>query len=307
MAKWTTTHIPDLNGKIFLITGANSGLGYESAKVLIAKRGRVIMACRNLKKGEEAVRAIRKEIEEGDPDLRKLDLSDLKSIEEFASAIRKDYRKIDVLMNNAGIMATPYGKTAQGFEKQFGTNHLGHFALTGKLLDLLKNTPESRIVNVSSIASRKGKMDFSDLMGEKNYAPMKAYRQSKLANLYFTMELHRRLREHKARTIAVAAHPGVSATNLHRAMQLNETLTSIYENLFSGLLPSAAKGALSQLYAATSPEAKPGGYYGPGGWFEASGYPAEASVPRQALDREVAERLWELSEKLTGVQYDFSS
>jgi NAD(P)-dependent dehydrogenase (short-subunit alcohol dehydrogenase family) len=209
-------------------------------------------------------------------------------------------------MNNAGIMATPYGKTEQGFEKQIGINHLGHFALTGKLLDLLIQKPGSRVVNISSIAARKGKMNFEDLMGENNYKPKKAYRQSKLANLLFNLELQRRFEEHQAGTIAVAAHPGISATNLHKAMMLNKTLTSVYENFFQGLLPNSAKGALSQLYAATSPEVKAGGYYGPGGLFEASGYPAEARVPEQAQDRQAAQTLWKVSEELTGVKYKFN-
>ncbi|MBR9998542.1 MAG: SDR family oxidoreductase [Cyclobacteriaceae bacterium] len=301
MVEWTTSLIPDLAGKIILITGANSGLGFESAKALAGKGATVIMACRNLEKGEKARQQIREEIRGNDPDLRKLDLADLSSVEDFVSGIQSDYNRIDVLMNNAGIMATPYEKTKSGFEKQFGVNHLGHFALTGRLLNLLLKTPCSRVVNVSSMSSRRGKINFDNLMGERSYKPWRAYGQSKLANLLFTFELQRRIDAHQADIIAVAAHPGISATNLHRAMSVNESLKFIYDNLFKGLIPDAAKGALSQLYAATSPEAQPGGYYGPGGWFEAAGYPSVASVPAQAQDRETALRLWEISEKLTGV------
>ena len=306
MAEWTTEQIHDLNGKIFLITGANSGLGFESAKVLASKGGRVIMACRNLEKGGEAVRNIQRYTGGYKPDLRELDLADLKSVERFVAGIRKDYNRIDVLMNNAGIMATPYGKTKQGFEAQIGINHLGHFALTGMLFDRLANRPGSRIVNLSSIASRRGRMNFEDLMGEKRYRPMEAYRQTKLANLLFTLELDRRIRDHGIGMMALAAHPGIAATNLHKAVRANETLKSLYEKIFLKLLPGAEQGARSQLYAATSSDVVSGKYYGPSGWFEFSGSPGEAAIPLQALDQESATRLWAISEQLTGVRFDYS-
>jgi NAD(P)-dependent dehydrogenase (short-subunit alcohol dehydrogenase family) len=305
MTHWTTDSIPDQEGKVFIITGANSGLGYESARALAKKGAKIILACRNLEKGESARQKIRKETPGADLDLKELDLANLVSVAGFASEVRTKHKKLDVLMNNAGIMATPYGKTLDGFEQQLGINHLGHFALTGRLLGLLLKTPGSRIVNVSSKAARRGIIHFDDLMGENKYIPWERYGQSKLANLLFTFELHRRLQKHNLNLKVIAAHPGVSVTNLHQAMAMPGVLKTIYEKIFSVFLPDAARGALSQLYAATASEAQSGAYYGPGGWSEMAGYPSEARVPAQALNAKTAVRLWDISEELTGVKFRF--
>ncbi len=305
MNRWTARDIPDQDGKIFIITGANSGLGLASAKALASKKARIIMAIRNLEKGLKSQQDILDEIPRADLDLRELDLADLASINRFASGINSDYKKVDVLINNAGIMATPYRKTVDGFEQQFGTNHLGHFALTGKLLKLLLKTAGSRIVNVSSIAARRGKIYFDDLLAAHSYKPWNRYQQSKLANLLFTFELQRRLEANQLNLEVIAAHPGVSATNLHKAMDVNQHLISTYDILMKRLLPDAAKGALSILYASTDPHAHSGGYYGPGGWFELAGLPSEARVPKQAKDPDTAQKLWEISEKLTGIRFEF--
>jgi NAD(P)-dependent dehydrogenase (short-subunit alcohol dehydrogenase family) len=305
MTRWTTKNIPDQTGKIFLITGANSGLGFESVRALAEKGAKVIMACRNLEKGLRSRQEIWETIPGADLDLCELDLASLDSISRFVTGIYANYSHIDVLMNNAGIMATPYATTADGFEQQFGTNHLGHFALTGKLLKLLMNIPGSRVVNVASLAARQGKIFFDDLKGECSYNPWDRYRQSKLANLLFTFELKKRLDAGQVNVQVIAAHPGVSFTNLHRAMDMSPVLISSYDFLLKGLLPDATRGALSLLYAAAAPDAKSGGYYGPGGWFEVAGFPSYAQIPSQAKDQDTAEKLWKISEKLTGVRYDF--
>ena len=307
MSSWTNRDIPDQEGKIFIITGANSGLGFESTKALADKKAKVIMACRNLEKGKRSQQEIRDVIPGADLDLRELDLADLSSISGFASGIISDYKNIDVLINNAGIMATPYCKTVDGFEQQLGINHLGHFALTGKLLKLLLKSPGCRIVNVSSLAARRGKIYFDDLQAVYSYNSWDRYQQSKLANLLFTFELKRRIEMHNLNLKILAAHPGVSATNLHKGMDMNQHLISIYDILMKRLLPDAAKGALSILYSATDPHARSGGYYGPGGWFELAGLPSEARVPKQAKDPDLAEELWEVSEKITGVKFEYET
>jgi NAD(P)-dependent dehydrogenase (short-subunit alcohol dehydrogenase family) len=307
MSSWTISNIPDQEGKLFIITGANSGLGFESTKALAEKKAKVVMACRNLEKGLRSQHEIRNVIPGEDLDLRELDLADLSSINRFVTGIQSDYKNVDVLINNAGIMATPYGKTTDGFEQQLGTNHLGHFALTGKLLKLLLKSPGSRIVNVSSIAARRGKIYFNDLQAVYSYKPWDRYQQSKLANLLFTFELKRRIDAHNLNLKIMAAHPGVSATNLHKGMYINQRLISTYDILMKWLLPDAAKGALSILYSATDPHARSGGYYGPGGLFELAGLPSEAHIPKQAKDPDVAEELWEVSENITAVKFEYQA
>ena len=214
--KWTLDNIPDLSGKIMIVTGGNSGLGYESVKALAMKGAEVVLASRSLDKGEQAKQEILKAIPEAKIVVMELDLSDLSSVINFVTAFRKNFSKLDVLLNNAGIMMTPYFKTTDGFEAQFGTNHLGHFALTGLLSDLILSTPGSRIVNVSSGAHKSGAMDFDNLQFEngRGYTPMKAYGRSKLSNLLFTYELQRKLESARKDTISVAAHPGIAMTNL---------------------------------------------------------------------------------------------
>jgi len=267
MDRWDTRNITDQHNKIFIITGANSGLGLASARVLAKKGAKVIMACRNLEKGSQSLQKIRDEFPGADLDLRELDLADLRSVADFASGILKDYDTLDVLINNAGIMATPFAVTADGFERQFGTNHLGHFALTGKLLQRLLKTRKSRVVNVSSLAARSGKIFFDDLEGKEHYSAMERYRQSKLANLLFTFELKRKLEQHDIPLQVIAAHPGVSATNLHRAMNLPTAIISIYDIFLEWLLPDADKGSLSILFAATDPAARSGASSLRAGWF----------------------------------------
>ena len=241
MADWSLNTIPPQKGKVILITGGNSGLGYESALTLARAGATVIISARNEAKGQSALAAIQAEVSGATVDLLALDLADLASIRQAATTFRQRYDKLDVLMNNAGVMATPYQKTVDGFEMQFGTNHLGHFALTGQLLDLLLNTPESRVVNVSSNLHMRGQMNFADLHGEQGYERWGAYNQSKLANLLFTYELQRKLAQHGASTIAVGAHPGYAATNLQSGSgRLYSGLMWVANKLFA---QSAAAGA----------------------------------------------------------------
>src|SRR5512139_1712601 len=267
-SNWTAENIPDLAGKIAIVTGANSGIGYEMARALARKEATVILACRNKVKGEAAVRQIAEEYAEAQAELMQLDLSDLASVHRFADEFTSHYDRLDILINNAGIMAIPFGKTADGFELQFGTNHLGHFALTGLLLDLSLHTPQARIATVSSIVHRFGRIDFDNLNGEKRYSRSGAYAQSKLANLLFTYELQRRLKGAGVDTMAVAAHPGWTATNLQTHSLLYRTLNPI-------MAQQTRMGALPALYAATAPDVQGGDYYGPRGWQELGGYPTK--------------------------------
>ena len=294
--KWKFENILDQSGKIVIVTGANSGLGYEVAKALALKGAHVVMACRNLEKAEKAKNQILFEYPEVYLEIIQLDLSDLSSIRKFAEEFKSKHERLDILCNNAGVMMTPQQKTADGFEMQFGTNHLGHFALTGLSLDLLINTVNSRIVTMSSFAHKLGEINFEDINLEKNYNRTKAYEQSKLANLLFAYELQRKLEAAGKSTISNASHPGWTRTNLQRNVLFFRVL-----NPFLSMKPS--KGALSMLYAATAPEAEGGKYYGPGGLFEIKGYPKEAKSNDTSHDLETAKRLWELSEELTGISY----
>jgi len=303
--KWSFEHIPDLSGKVIIVTGGNSGLGYESVKAFAAKGAEVIMTSRSLAKGEKARDGILKDHPDGRIELMQLDLGDLESVRRFADSFRERYRRLDVLLNNAGIMMTPYFRTKEGFEGQFGTNHLGHFALTGLLLDLLLHTEESRVVNVSSIAHKKGDIDFENLQFEdtSEYTRTRAYQRSKLANLLFTYELQRKLEKAGKKTISVAAHPGVAMTNLASHLT-GKFLYRLFTPLFRMMLQSQAMGALPQIRASVDPGVKGGQYYGPGDRKEFRGHPVVVSSTEASHDQEVAARLWEVSERLTGVKFE---
>lgn len=295
--KWDVTQMADQTGRVAIVTGANSGIGFETAKQLAKKGATVVMACRNQAKGETAADAIRSEKIAGSVQVMALDLSSLASVRAFAAEFCGKFDRLDLLINNAGVMALPKRvETADGFEMQFGTNHLGHFALTGLLFDLLTKTPESRVVNVSSGAHRAGRMAWDDLQSQRSYSPFVAYSQSKLANLLFTNELQRRLDRAGVKTLATAAHPGWTATNL----QTHSGLAGLL-NPFFGQKPPM--GALPTLYAATEPSVVPMGYYGPDGLMEMRGYPKPVGTSGSAQAQAAAARLWDLSEALTGVAF----
>lgn len=305
MAKnWTFENIPDLQGKTIIVTGGNSGLGYESVKAFALKGATVILACRNLAKGEKAKNEILKANPSGEIQVMQLDLANLTSVEAFAKKFASEHKQLDVLLNNAGIMATPNIKTDDGFEAQLGTNHLGHFALTGHLLPLLKGTPQSRVVNVSSLAHKGGKMDFNDLMFEKcrKFKPMRAYGQSKLANLLFTYELQRFFEANNIDCIAVAAHPGGSNTRLANHFETNKFMEAV-SKIARGAMQPAAKGALPQIRASVDANVKGGDYFGPSGIGELFGYPVLVKSNAASHNEENARKLWAVSEKLTGVKY----
>ncbi len=308
MSTFSDGDVPDQSKKIFVITGANSGIGYEAALVLAKKGADVTLACRSVDKAEAAVGLMRMAVPDATLRVRPLDLSDLASVRAFAETFHKEHDKLDCLINNAGVMALPRTLTKDGFEMQIGTNHLGHFALTGLLLDRLTAAREARVVTVSSQAHRVGTIDFEDMMGERRYDKWRAYGQSKLANLLFTLGLSRRLREKHRNVRAVAAHPGYAATDLQRRgpeaekSRLMGSLMAASNAIFA---QSASKGALPTLRAATDPSAESGDYFGPGGLFESFGSPVKVRGNGKSQDIAVADRLWEVSEKLTGVRYAF--
>jgi NAD(P)-dependent dehydrogenase (short-subunit alcohol dehydrogenase family) len=294
--RWIDKNIPAQDGKLFLVTGANSGLGYESTRGLARKGATVLMACRSLKKGKEAAETIKGENPRGELRLMELDLADLSSVRKFAEEFQTRYDRLDALVNNAGVMATPYGKTADGFELQFGINHLGHFALTGLLLDVLKATPESRVVTVSSYAHWFGWINFGDLNAEKFYYRWMAYTQSKLANLLFAYELQRQLVRAGEDMVSVAAHPGSTVTQLQQYTRLFTFINGLI-----GHGPQQA--ALPILYAAAHPDVHGGDYFGPNGFLGQRGYPHKALSSPIARNEKTARRLWEVSESMTGVKY----
>jgi len=289
--KWTPDAIGPQSGRTVLVTGANSGIGFETARVLAEKGAGVVLACRNPDKGREALSRVT-----GDATLMALDLASLESVAAFAEAFAARFDALDLLVNNAGVMVPPFGRTADGFETQFGTNHLGHFALTARLLPMLKDRPGARIVTISSMAHRWGRMDFGNLNAEKRYRAWPAYGQSKLANLLFTYELERRLRAAGAGAIAVAAHPGWTATNLQ-----GDGLFMRACNRVLAMEPLA--GALPTLMAATDPDVRGGDYVGPDGPFGLRGAPTKVASTKASHDPEAARRLWEVSEALTGVRF----
>jgi len=294
---WTPANIPDLTGRIAIVTGANSGIGFETAAALARKGVAVIMACRNLQKAQPAASQIRRSNPPGPLDVIRLDLGDLESVRRFVTIFRERYDRLDLLINNAGIMHPPFEQTTQGFESQFGVNHLGHFALTGQLLDMLMQTPGSRVVTVSSVAHRMGRINFADLNWEKRYLAWLAYGQSKLANLLFAYELQRRLAASGSGILSVAAHPGWTATNLQAQSAL-----SMFFNPIIGQKPPM--GALPTLYAATADGVQGGEYFGPDGFFELRGYPKRVTSNARSHDEAVAARLWQVSVDLTGVNYE---
>ncbi|MCL4435086.1 MAG: oxidoreductase [Thaumarchaeota archaeon] len=288
------------------MTGANSGLGYEVTKGLAAKGARVVMGCRSLEKGGSAVEHIQKEVPDASLTLMKLDLADLSAVRDFSSKCKKEYSSLDILCNNAGIMQAPRGQTADGFETHLGINHLGHFALTGLLIDGLLNTRGSRVVTVSSNAHKLGSVDFDNLGLSSRYSRTGAYARSKLANLLFTYELQRRLENSRLPTISVAAHPGLSATNLQTTgpkMGNGHFFVWMYKIVDRILAQSAQMGALPLLYAATAEDVRGGDYIGPdglGGW---RGYPKKTKSNKKSHDEESAKQLWDISTELTKVQY----
>lgn len=291
MSRWDTSNVADQTGRTFIVTGANSGLGAATARALAAAGANVVLACRNVAKAELVAAPL------GDRAIvRKLDLADLASVREFAAATDR----ADVLINNAGVLALPELRTADGFEMQVGTNYLGHFALTGLLLDKIS----ARIVTVASSAHLIGKIDLDDLNWERRkYQRWQAYGQAKLANLMFARELHRRLTAVGSPQISVAAHPGYASTELQSHTESIQDAVMWLGNLL--LAQNAEMGSLPTLYAATA-DIEPGGYYGPTGFLGLRGYPGAAGSSKAARDEAVARGLWELSEKLTGVTYDFA-
>lgn len=303
---WTEASIPDQSGKTFVVTGGNSGIGYEAAVALARKRAHVVLACRSPQRAGDALASLKGAVPGASVEVMQLDLASLKSIRAFAEAYRGKHAKLHGLVNNAGLMALPYTKTEDGFEMQLGTNHLGHFALTGLLLPTLLETEGARIVSVASQAHRMGRMHWDDLMGERRYEAWEWYGQSKLANLLFVYELQRRLEGAGKKTIALACHPGYSATALqHKGPEMEGSkLKGAIMSIGNALLAqSSAMGALPTLRAATDPDAKGGEYYGPRGLGEFVGYPKKVSSNRLSHDREQQKRLWDESVKLTGVQY----
>lgn len=299
--KWSQADIPDQSGRTVVVTGANTGLGYHTAAALAFHGARVVLAVRNLEKGNAALSRIVAAKPDADITLTQLDLSSLASVRRAAEELRGAYPRIDLLINNAGVMWTPKELTADGFELQFGTNHLGHFALTGLLLDHLLKVRGSRVVTVSSLGHRmRAAIHFDDLQWERSYSRIGAYGQSKLANLLFTYELQRRLSAAAAPTVAVAAHPGGSATELARNVpRILRPLNMLAPLLFQ----SAEAGALPTLRAATDPTVQGGQYYGPDGLGEQRGHPKLVQSSAQSHDAELQRRLWSVSEELTDVKF----
>lgn len=299
--KWTSDNIPDQSGRVALITGANSGIGFQTAMMLAKKQAEVVLACRNMDEGKQAMQKINLHCTGAKTSLVKLDLADLHSIAECAQHVQDTFPQLDLLINNAGVMVPPLTRTKQGYELQFGTNHLGHFALTGRLLPLIINTWGSRVVSVSSIGARIGKIHFDDLnYDRRSYSAWFAYGQSKLAELLFIQELAGRLHQNGLETIAVAAHPGGSPTNLQRnsGFFMRKILTPL-------IAQKPVNAALPSLRAACDPNVANGSFWGPSGCFGLTGSPEKAVMPKRALDPDVAGKLWDVSERLTGVTFHF--
>jgi NAD(P)-dependent dehydrogenase (short-subunit alcohol dehydrogenase family) len=298
--KWTASDMPDQSGKLAIVTGANSGLGRITALELARHGAEVVVASRNVQKGEEAAAEIAAVASGPSPRVSELDLGSLESVRAFAA--EHSDRPLDLLVNNAGVMMTPRRETSDGFELQLGTNHLGHFALTGLLLDALQRADAGRIVTVSSNEHKGGRIDFDNLQLEHDYSPRDSYQRSKLANAVFAVELDRRLRAAGSSVTSVFAHPGYAATNLQSTgpTGLMKGLLAISNRLVA---QSAERGALPILYAATSPDVEPGGYYGPDGFGEFRGFPELTKAIPEAYDDATAARLWDVSEELTGVSY----
>jgi NAD(P)-dependent dehydrogenase (short-subunit alcohol dehydrogenase family) len=302
--KWTAKDIPDQSGRVAVVTGANSGLGLVTARELARAGATVVLTARDTAKGEQALASIREAVPGAEVRAQELDLADLSSVRSFAEAFGSN--PLDLLINNAGLMAPPRRLTKDGFESQFGTNHLGHFALTGLLMPSLLGAPEPRVVTVSSTAHRAGQIDFDDLQREHKYNNWRAYGQSKLANLMFCFELQRRATEAGTALKSNAAHPGYARTNLQFAAPTarDKAVMTVTNLLFA---QSAEMGALPTLYAATVADLPGGTFVGPGGFMEQRGHPKVVTAVAKAYDEDVWRRLWEVSEELTGVHYAFGA
>lgn len=304
MKKWTTSNIPQRNGGLAVITGSTEGIGFEDALALSLAGWNVIMMGRNPEKGVESIAKIHQINPKAKVSFEKIDLANLSYIKAFASKMISKGQAIDLLINNAGVMTPPKRlETADGFELQFGTNHIGHFALTAQLLPLLRKSPDARVVTVSSIANREGIINFDDLQSKSSYAPGKAYSQAKLANLMFALELQRQSEKHGWGIVSMAAHPGVSRTNLLITGAGRWSAAGMARTFLPFLFQPSAQGALPTLYAATSPEAKGGVYYGPNKMFETRGFPSVAKIPAQAEDVNVSLKLWDTSQELAKVEF----
>lgn len=307
--KWTLDQMPLQGGRTAIVTGANSGLGFHVARALALRGARVIMACRNLEKGEHARELIEQEGPAVEPEVWKLDLGSLDSVRQFSARFMASGTQLDLLINNAGLMAIPHARTKDGFEMQFGVNHLGHFALSALLWPSLYMTKGSRLVQVSSLAHRFGSIRFDDIHWEKTYKKWGAYGMSKLANLLFVKELSDRIGEKGAHVTITAAHPGYADTELQAkgARMKGNRLGAASMNLINKILAqSGEKGALPILYAATADGVEPGGYYGPGGWMKMHGWPAQETPDLTRVNKKAAQQLWEVSERLTGTDFVIS-
>ena len=304
MSKWTAEEIADQSGRVAVVTGANSGLGLVAATELARADATVVLAARSSEKAEAARAEISSEVTSARLDARTLDLADLSSVRDFATQVSAAHPRLDLLINNAGVMMAPKQQTADGFELQFGTNHLGHFALTGLLLPSLAGGSGSRVVTVSSIEHKPGRIDFDDLQSERDYSRRGAYQQSKLANAVFGLELDRRLRASESGVESLLAHPGYSATNLQLSGPTGPA-RSFMRVTNKLVAQSAERGALPLLYAATAPGVEGGQFIGPDGFREFRGHPTLVQPTRRARDPELGRRLWDVSEELTGVRYSF--
>ncbi|RNG34531.1 oxidoreductase [Streptomyces botrytidirepellens] len=304
--RWTAEQIPDQSKRVVLVTGANSGLGLATTRALARKGAQVILAVRDEVKGRRAVAEITAEHPAAQLEVRQLDLADLDSVRAFSERLHADRAHLDVLINNAGLMAPPRTLSPQGYEVQFAANHLGHFALTGLLLDLLESGDNSRVVTVSSPNHRQGTIFFDDLSGERTYSPMGYYNQSKLANAVFGWELHKRLTAAGSPVRSVLAHPGYTSTNLQTSSPVG-MVKFLFGRLLLPLAQTPDQGALSQLYAATAPNVEGGQFIGPDGMAELRGAPKRVALAERASDAETCRRLWELSEELTAVRFAFSA
>jgi NAD(P)-dependent dehydrogenase (short-subunit alcohol dehydrogenase family) len=296
--KWTADQIPDQTGRTAIVTGANSGLGLSTARELAHAGAHVVLACRNLEKGKSALREVGSGAE-----LEELDLASLESVKAFAERFLAAHDGLDLLINNAGLMAPPRGVTADGFELQFGTNVLGHFALTGRLLGAMEGHEDARVVTLSSNAHKLGRINFDDLQSERRYNRWRAYNQSKLGDLMLALELDRRLRAAGSTVRSVAAHPGYSATNLQSAAPpaIDRAVMAVTNRLIA---QSGDMGALPTLYAATHPDLAGGTYVGPDGFMEQRGHPEPVTPAKAARNQENARRLWAVCEELTGVRFE---
>ena len=302
---WTSNQMPDLTGKTAIVTGANSGLGFQATKKLAEHNAEVIMACRKEEKGSEAKEKIEEAIEEADLKVMQLDLASLDSISQFTEEFKEEYNDLDLLFNNAGVMAIPRKQTEDGFEYQFGVNHLGHFALTAQLIETMKKAEEARIISQSSIAHENGDINFKDINHEEKYNRMQVYSDSKLANLLFINELDRKLEEKDINIKAIASHPGVSNTNLFKAeeSQHNVIITKLMGLGLKVFGQTPEKGCLPMLYAATSEDVEGGELIGPDGFKAIRGYPERQTPSEKARDEDIAARLWRKSEEMTGTEF----